>query len=116
MAALTGFGKEVRKLRIERGETMLDMSAKVNKSPSFLSAVETGRKPVPPQLVDDIAHAYCLSNGMIAKLRQLAEESVTAFKLTPTREADHALVAAFARKFDSLDDEQRQSIMNILKG
>ena len=115
MAVLTEFGKEIRKLRIERGETMLDMSTRVGKSPSFLSAVETGRKPVPPQLVEDIANAYQLAPPVASMLRTAATKSVNAFKITPTTEKDHALVAAFARKFDSLDETQREHIFKILK-
>jgi transcriptional regulator with XRE-family HTH domain len=114
MSTLTDFGKEIRKLRIERGETMLDMSTKVSKSPSFLSAVETGRKPVPQQLVDEIARVYGLPVKAAAHLRDLAAKSVNAFKITPQKEEDQALVAAFARKFDSLDDQQRESILRIL--
>ncbi|MBC8725814.1 helix-turn-helix transcriptional regulator [Paraburkholderia sp. 31.1] len=114
MANLTDFGKEIRKIRIERGEKMLDMSEKVNKSPSFLSAVETGRKPVPMQLVDDIVKVYQLSSLTADRLRQFAENSISEFRITPQREADQTLVAAFARKFDSLDDNQRESILRIL--
>jgi transcriptional regulator with XRE-family HTH domain len=114
MANLTDFGKAIRKLRIERGETMLDMSEKVGKSPSFLSAVETGRKPVPLQLVDDIAKAYQLPGLMVEQLREVAEKSINEFRITPHREADQALVATFARKLDSLNDDQRQSILRIL--
>ncbi|MBW5284568.1 helix-turn-helix domain-containing protein [Burkholderia gladioli] len=114
MADLTEFGKEIRKLRIERGEKMLDMSTKVNKSPSFLSAVETGRKPVPMQLVDEIVTVYQLSKALADRLRTLAERSVTEFRITPRRAADQALVAAFARKLDSLDDTQRANILRIL--
>ncbi|SAL25685.1 Helix-turn-helix domain protein [Caballeronia turbans] len=115
MSTLTQFGKEIRKLRIERGETMLDMSQKIGKSPSFLSAVETGRKPVPAQLVADIAAAYQLSSDSKQSLQVLAERSMTTFKIEPKDESEHALVAAFARKLDSLDDEQRQKILRILK-
>lgn len=114
MANLTDFGKEIRKLRIERGETMLDMSGKVGRSPSFLSAVETGRKPVPFQLVDEIASAYQLPPVTANRLRDLAEKSITEFRITPQREADQTLVAAFARKFDSLNDDQRKDLLRIL--
>jgi len=115
MAVLTEFGKEIRKLRIERGETMQDMSDKIGKSPSFLSAIETGRKPVPPQVVEDVAEKYQLSPAASSALRAAAAKSASAFKITPSTEKDHALVAAFARKFDSLDDAQRERIFKILK-
>ncbi|WP_186233589.1 helix-turn-helix domain-containing protein [Burkholderia gladioli] len=114
MSTLTEFGKEVRKLRIEHGETMLDMSKRVNKSPSFLSAVETGRKPVPTGLAEDIAQAYELTGGAAARLRELAELSVNTYRIAPKNEEEQTLVAAFARKLDSLDDSQRRSLLRIL--
>ncbi|APY92797.1 helix-turn-helix domain-containing protein [Burkholderia pseudomallei] len=114
MSALTEFGKEVRKLRIEHAETMLDMSVKVKKSPSFLSAVETGRKPVPAGLVDDIVQAYELTGGAAKRLRDLAELSVNTYRIAPKNEEEQTLVAAFARKLDSLDDDQRKHLLKIL--
>jgi transcriptional regulator with XRE-family HTH domain len=115
MARVTDFGKEIRKLRIERGETMVEMSARVNKSPSFLSAVETGKKPVPSQLVDDITQAYGLAKKQSVQLRDLAEKSVNAFRITPTSDAEQALVAALVRRLGSLTAEQRDRIMDILR-
>jgi HTH-type transcriptional regulator, competence development regulator len=114
MASVTDFGKEIRKLRIERGETMVEMSARVKKSPSFLSAVETGKKPVPSQLVEDITHAYGLPQKQSAQLRDLAEKSISAFRITPKTDADQSLLAALVRKLDSLTDAQRERIMEIL--
>ncbi|EPZ76653.1 hypothetical protein M798_01860 [Brucella melitensis ADMAS-G1] len=41
----TELGKELRKLRIDHNERLLDMSKKIGKSSAFISAVETGQKP-----------------------------------------------------------------------
>jgi len=114
MSVLTDFGKEIRKLRIERGETMQDMGGRVNKSPSFLSAIENGRKPVPHQLVDDIAKAYSLADNEATKLHSLAAKNGTQFRISPKREEDQALVATFARRLDSLNEQQKEKILRIL--
>ena len=114
MTKLTEFGKVVRKLRIEQGETMLEMGAKVNRSASFLSAVETGRKPVPVNLVEEIARAYELPDSHAEELRALASKSASSFRLTPKTEVDQALVSSLAAKLDLLEPEQKEAILRIL--
>lgn len=116
MAAVTEFGKLVRKLRIERGETMVEMSGKVGRSPSFLSAMETGKKSIPSQIVDAITNVYQLSDQDAAALRASASASGHAFRLSPTTDEDRELVAAFAAKYDSLSDTQREAMWKVLKG
>ena len=115
MSNVTEFGKWVRKLRLEHGETMLDMSRKLGRFPSFLSAIETGRKPVPSQIVDAIAATYGLNESMTAELRERAANGHFAFRLAPNNEGDRELVAAFAARLDSLSDTQREAIWSALK-
>lgn len=115
MAALTKFGKEVRKLRIERGETMMDMAKKVGRPPSLLSAVETGQKGVPEGLVEQIIASYGLDDAASEVLRSAAFESATVYKIKPAGEQQRELVAAFARKLDALSAEERSSMLRILK-
>jgi len=43
----TEIGKELRKLRIDRDERLLDMSERLEKSSAFISAVERGTKTPP---------------------------------------------------------------------
>lgn len=114
MATITQFGKTIRKMRIEKDETMMDMAKRLDVSPSFLSSVETGRKPVPDTLVEKIASTYHLADDCVSTLRQEAAESTKTYRITPD-EGDHALVAAFARKLDLLSDDQKQEIMTILR-
>lgn len=58
---LTEFGKFLRKLRIDNGELLKDMSIKLNVTPSFLSMVETGRRSVPKKWEEEIEKIYSLS-------------------------------------------------------
>lgn len=111
---LTPFGKEIRKLRIERGETMMEMANRIQKSPSYLSSVETGRKSIPATLINQIVQTYGLDDRAAQRLQDAANASASVFKIAPTEEKDQELVAAFARKFDSLTDEQRKQLFNIL--
>ena len=43
---ITPIGKFLRKLRIDTGEILKDMAEKLHVSPSFLSAVENGKKKI----------------------------------------------------------------------
>lgn len=115
MATPTPFGKELRMLRLERGETMASMAGKLGRSAGFLSSVETGRKPVPEKLVDEVVECYSLGEATSMRLHQLAQASTGVFKLSPVDDKGYTLVSAFARKFDSLSDDQQSKILNILE-
>lgn len=44
---LTEFGKLLRIIRINSGDTSKDMAKKLNLSPSYLSAIESGKRNIP---------------------------------------------------------------------
>ncbi|WP_419020052.1 helix-turn-helix domain-containing protein [Intestinimonas butyriciproducens] len=114
---ITAFGKALRKLRIDRGEVLKDMADKLNVSPSFISAVENGRKNAPTGWINEIASAYDLGETERKDLHEAAKESVQAVKISlfgadyPQRSA--ALV--FARDFDSLTEETARRIIDLLQ-
>ena len=116
MAKLTPFGKAVRKLRLDRDEILRDMADKLAVSSAFLSAVETGKKKVPDEMLNELARHYHLSKGELADLRRLAEDSRQQFKLnvSQTKKETRGLVAAFARKFNELDQKQIDKILRVL--
>lgn len=70
---MTELGKFLRKLRIDRGETMRDMAKKIGVSTSFLSVVETGKKPIPENFICRIQSAYTFTSSQIAELKQSIE-------------------------------------------
>ncbi len=117
---ITPFGKCVRKLRIDRNMLLKDMADRLQKSSAYLSAVESGRKPVPPQLVEDIAAALHLNLAEKAELVKSADESQGVITIQVLPEADlHArsMVAMLARRFNTgtLNPAQVQKIEDILK-
>ncbi len=113
MADLTPFGKAVRKIRIDRGETLGDMAEKFKISAAFLSSVETGKRNVPGELLEKlIAHCH-LAEAEARTLRRLAMESRSALTIKP-KEKTRELAAAFARKFEELDKSQIEEILKVL--
>jgi transcriptional regulator with XRE-family HTH domain len=94
--AITEFGKAVRKARIDAGVTLASMADHFNTTPSFISAMEMGRKKIPADWVGKM-ESYFLGRGVSVKLGALADvanKSVPIDGLSPDKQL---LVASFAR-------------------
>jgi len=112
---LTELGKELRKLRIDHSERLLDMSKKIGKSSAFISAVETGQKAPPSGFEDLIITTYGLAKSAAERLRLAANLSRAVFTLTPKTSVGRDTVGLMARKLDTLSDEQLEEIKFILR-
>jgi len=101
---LTPFGKSLRKLRLDRGLLLKDMADLLDVSPSFLSAVEAGRKAIPARIIDEIGHGYSLNSAEIDDLRRAAlastKEMTIRFNGSST-DADREAAALLARTFEN---------------
>jgi HTH-type transcriptional regulator, competence development regulator len=119
MNNLTPFGKLLRMLRLDKRQTLKDMTehlmaaASHSISPAFLSAVELGRKSIPDDLLQAISKAYQLDTKAKKELENAATESATVIKLRPTQET-RTLVAQFARRFQELDKAEIDNILKVL--
>lgn len=114
---LTEIGKFLRKLRIERGEILKNMADKLGVSSSFLSAVENGKKKMPPNWKDIIISMYQLNDletfnwdKAIAQTANVVELSIDG--LQPDR-SDVAI--AFARQFPDFTSEDLNEIKRFLE-
>jgi HTH-type transcriptional regulator, competence development regulator len=114
---LSIFGKTVRKLRIDKGVTLKAMADTLGKSSAHLSAVETGRKNPPIQLVKDIALYFSLSPIETQELEQAAQESRTEISLPMTgyNDTQRKVAAAFARQFAKLTKDELNQIRALLE-
>lgn len=103
--ALTSFVIELRKHRIERSETLYEMAEAVGISPSFLSAVETGRKRAPKELVEKVIEHLRVDMVDALKLRQMALETGPEIRIPLKGRGSEArqVAAMFARRFDDDD-------------
>ncbi len=113
----TELGKELRKLRIDRAETLGDMADKLGITSSYLSAIEKGKRPAPNGLSDTISDLYGLGADVRARLACAADKTVQAVKLALDGASDPKREAAlcFARSFDDLDDETAESVLKLLR-
>lgn len=72
MFMLTPFGQEIRRLRIEHSHLLYDMAQYLGYQSSYLSSIETGKVPVPTDMISRIAEWYQLDAAEVAKLQNLA--------------------------------------------
>ena len=106
MAGLTAFGIEIRKLRLDKRMRLLDLADKLGKSPAFVSAIETGRKPIPDNFVREVAAVMNLSTEELSKLRKAADRTRKYVTIERLPENKREIVAAFARTVDGMTADQ----------
>lgn len=110
------FGKEMRKLRVLKGLTLEELGKKLKKSAAFLSGIETGRRPVPAVLVDELKEALNLNQHNVAKLEGLARATrskTVVIGLENKDEFTQRLVVAFARRIDGLSQKDQKTLMEF---
>lgn len=114
---ITEFGKALRKLRIEHGEVVRDMARRMGVSPSFISAVENGKKNVPDAWIKTIAELYDLNDAQINELREMAQQSMTSVKidLLGRNASQRKAALIFARDFGKLSDNEADQIISLLQ-
>ena len=93
---LTEFGKAIRKARIESGDTLRTMAKSLGITPAFLSAIEHGKKKIPPYLVVRI-EALLRNQGVeVADLMKLADLSNNRVSLNDMCEQRKRLILRLA--------------------
>ncbi len=114
---LTPLGKFLRKLRIDRGEILKNMAEKLNVTVSFLSAVETGRKAMPPKWNADICRAYRLAGSdEDAFTKAVAETApLVEMNLRNLPAESRTLAVEFARRIDEFSPAQRRKLDEFMK-
>ena len=113
---LTSLGKFLRKLRIDHGEILKNMADNLEVSVSFLSAVENGKKRMPPSWNGKICSLYNLDEEQIQQFNTAiaeTEESIE-MNLVNANISRRELAVSFARKFQDIDDSQVEEIKKIL--
>jgi transcriptional regulator with XRE-family HTH domain len=114
---LTELGRFLRKLRIDRGELIKDMAGKLGVTASYLSAIEVGKRKMPPPWTARLAELYGLDDAAETALRDAAARSAKVIPLDMTgADGDKKDVAIlFAREFETMDDALLAQIRDLLK-
>lgn len=114
---LTELGKFLRKIRIDRGELLRDMSNKLGVSAAYLSAVENGKRNAPEVWINKICQAYHLSPDEARQLRSSFEESQEEIRISLQQASSKQKNTAisFAKALEGLSDEQLEKIMKVVQ-
>lgn len=115
--AITEFGKAVRKARIDADNvTLATMAKELQTTPSFLSALEMGRKKVPTEWVKKI-EAFFHRHGVSVRLGELADIANKNVSLEGLSPAQQMLVAGFARvNLDEAEIAKFTELLAVKKG
>lgn len=113
---ITEFGKALRKLRIDHGEILKSMAEKLNMTSSYLSAIECGKRNIPSDLITKLTTVYELSEEEQQELSFAKDKSINCIEIELSTSDSHKrdLALQFARKFDDMDDEFVQQLLNFL--
>ena len=111
---LTDFGKALRKLRIDYSLTLGGLGELLGVSAAYLSAVETGRKPVPSTLLPKLQSKLRLGEADVRGLEVAAAKQMNEVVVgLGNHRSDRAkeLAVAFARRFDTMDAEEVEKML-----
>ena len=115
--ALNKFGQFIRKYRIDNALLLKNMAETLKIGSAYLSGMETGSKPIPSDMVEKISNAYKFDEKQRAELQRSVDESQSEVKVkTFNNPLNQQVAAAFARSIDSLSEEEKRQILEILNG
>ena len=112
---ITEFGKLLRIIRINSGDSAKEMAAKLNMSPSYLSTIENGKRNIPLDMEKLLIDAYQLSERDKEKLRKAMAESSEVVKIDLTDLAEKKRQMIFEITKVDLDEETIDQLCNIIK-
>ncbi|MFA7100732.1 MAG: helix-turn-helix transcriptional regulator [Bacilli bacterium] len=81
---VTSFGKILRIIRINTGDSSKEMARKLHVSPSYLSAIENGKRNIPYDMEKLVTQAYTLSPRDLERLRESITNSTKLLTLDIT--------------------------------
>ena len=111
---LTAFGKLLRIIRINSGDTSRDMAKKLGFSPSYLSAIESGKRNVPIDMERLLSRSYPLSQIDLEKLRTAMFSSGGAVKINLTDFAEKKQKVIMAIAQDDISDNVLDEISDLI--
>lgn len=116
---ISEYGEFLKHLRINKHEMLKNMAGKLGLNSSYLSAIESGNRDIPPDLTDKICTEYGLDEGQRKELKDAELNTdrklvqIDMKKINENRLAKE-VVLNFAGKAESLTDKQLLEINAIL--
>lgn len=112
---VTEFGKFLRILRITKSLSAKDMAEKFKVTVSYLSAVETGKRSIPPTWERTLCYDFNLSNDEKKKLYEAIEKSSESLNLDLKTYNDEQKKLLWAVARGELDESVVQKLCEVIK-
>ncbi|MCR5456835.1 MAG: helix-turn-helix transcriptional regulator [Clostridiales bacterium] len=111
---ITDFGKLLRIIRINSGDSSKTMAKKLNLSPSYLSAIENGKRNIPVDMEKQLCSAYPLSEIDKEKIHKAIYSSSDTIKINLTDFAEKKQKLIFAITRDDISDDTIDKMFNLI--
>ncbi len=115
-SSLTGFGIECRQIRTARGVRMIDQAKYFGCSPSFVSAIETGDKPVPEGYVEKFCDWMRMDSNTKKQLQILADSRTNVIRFTPISKEKAAIARRLFRKINKMTPDEIRKLEATFPG
>ena len=112
---LTEFGKVMRIVRINTGDSMRDMAAKIGMSATYLSAIETGKRNIPANMEELLFSHYNFSEKDKKKIKDSIEKSASHVKINLTEMADKKKKLIYSISKGDIDEETLDKLCEIIR-
>ena len=111
---ITAYGKVVRQFRADAKVSLRQMAEEIGLSPTYISAVEVGEKPVTDDLLSKVVNFF-KGKGKKARdfvhLQAAVDRTRRIVDVSALDDSGRLAVAAFARKWDELDRQEREKFL-----
>ena len=113
---ISSFGRTLKDYRKKNNDTLKTLSAKLDISLPYLSAMEVGRKLVPLEIVLKIKELYNLTEEEYNTLymAMLDSNNKVDIELSKMNEAQREVSMVFARKIENADPELVEKLRKVL--
>lgn len=113
---VTAFGKELRKIRLEKNLRLKDMADTLEIKSSYLSSIENGKRDISEKLLSNIKQSFSLNPDEIASLDDAYAKTKQNISIDISNMSEEKIDSslAFARKLGGLSDKQILEIQKIL--
>lgn len=112
---LTEFGKVMRIIRINTGDSMRDMAAKIGMSATYLSAIETGERNIPANMEGLLFSHYNFSEKDRQNIKDSIEKSASHVKIDLTEMADKKKKLICSISKGDIDEETLDKLCEIIR-
>lgn len=110
------FNQILKQRRKSKKLTQGDVADFLRVTTSFYSALEMGKRPPSPAILNQLIGFFSLSNDDEKTLHDAAAESIAQIRIDSSNAKPNArsMALSLARRFDSLEDEQIKELQEIL--